>query len=122
MQKVCPVTPNRDGAETPAYIYAQYFSWKTRNSNCPHRYIYLNQLSKNNDVVVYTHENCHDILPNAIYGGKIDYYDTMPSVFHNSKINLNITLKTIQTGIPLRAWDILGCGGFFTFQFSTGIM
>lgn len=41
----------------------------------------------------------------------------MPSVFHNSKINLNITLKTIQTGIPLRAWDILGCGGFLLSNF-----
>ena len=110
-KKVCPVTPNRDGAETPAYIYAQYFLG--RRATAIARTDILNQLSKNNDVVVYTHENCHDILPNAIYGGKIDYYDTMPSVFHNSKINLNITLKTIQTGIPLRAWDILGCGGFY---------
>ena len=115
MQKVCPVTPNRDGAETPAYIYAQYFLG--RRATAIARTDILNQLSKNNDVVVYTHENCHDILPNAIYGGKIDYYDTMPSVFHNSKINLNITLKTIQTGIPLRAWDILGCGGFLLSNF-----
>ena len=53
----------------------------------------------------------------AIYGGKIDYYDTMPTVFQHSKINLNITLKTIQTGIPLRAWDILGCGGFLLTNF-----
>jgi spore maturation protein CgeB len=25
---------------------------------------------------------------------------------------LNITSKTIQTGIPLRVFDVLGCGGF----------
>ncbi len=41
----------------------------------------------------------------------------MPTVFQHSKINLNITLKTIQTGIPLRAWDILGCGGFLLTNF-----
>ena len=36
----------------------------------------------------------------------------MPHVFRNSKINLNITLRSIRTGIPLRALDIMGCGGF----------
>lgn len=36
----------------------------------------------------------------------------MPLVFHNSKINLNITSKAIQTGLPLRIFDILACGGF----------
>ena len=30
----------------------------------------------------------------------------------NSKINLNISLKSIKTGIPLRAFDIMGSGGF----------
>ena len=36
----------------------------------------------------------------------------MPLVFQNSKINLNMTLRSIHTGIPLRAMDIMGCGGF----------
>lgn len=36
----------------------------------------------------------------------------MPIVFQNSKINLNMTLRSIHTGIPLRAMDIMGCGGF----------
>ena len=44
--------------------------------------------------------------------GPVDYYDTMPYVFKCSKINLNITLKSIINGIPLRAFDIMGCGGF----------
>ena len=42
----------------------------------------------------------------------IGFYDVMPHVFKNSKINLNITLRSIRSGIPLRAWDILGAGGF----------
>ena len=29
-----------------------------------------------------------------------------------SKINLNMTIKPIQTGLPLRIFDIMGCGGF----------
>ena len=36
----------------------------------------------------------------------------MPLVFQNSKINLNITLRSIIYGIPLRAIDIMGAGGF----------
>lgn len=36
----------------------------------------------------------------------------MPLIFHSSKINLNITSKAIREGLPLRIFDILGCGGF----------
>ncbi len=44
--------------------------------------------------------------------GPVDYHREMPQVFKNSKINLNITLRSIHTGIPLRVLDILSCGGF----------
>ena len=44
--------------------------------------------------------------------GNKDYEKEMPYIFHNSKINLNITSKTIESGIPLRVFDILSCGGF----------
>ena len=36
----------------------------------------------------------------------------MPYAFHYSKINLNPSLRIIQTGIPLRAFDVMGTGGF----------
>ena len=44
--------------------------------------------------------------------GAVEYYAVMPHVFKNSKINLKITLRSIRSGMPLRAWDILGAGGF----------
>lgn len=44
--------------------------------------------------------------------GYADYAKEMPLIFKNSKINLNITSKTIETGIPQRVFDILACGGF----------
>ncbi|MDR1699610.1 MAG: DUF3880 domain-containing protein [Lachnoclostridium sp.] len=44
--------------------------------------------------------------------GYVDYKNEMPKVFKMSKINLNITLRSIRTGIPLRAMDIMGSGGF----------
>ncbi|MBD5462806.1 MAG: glycosyltransferase [Lachnospiraceae bacterium] len=44
--------------------------------------------------------------------GYADYESEMPHIFYNSKINLNITSRTIQSGIPKRVLDILACGGF----------
>ena len=41
----------------------------------------------------------------------------MPKVMRCSKININATLKSIHTGIPLRAMDIMGCGGFLLTNF-----
>ena len=62
--------------------------------------------------------------PEAIYAGvhnhgPIDYYKEMPYVFVESKINLNITLRSIKTGIPLRALDIMGSGGFLLTNFQS---
>lgn len=44
--------------------------------------------------------------------GKVHYYDEMPWVFAASRVNLNSSFISIQSGIPLRALDILASGGF----------
>lgn len=44
--------------------------------------------------------------------GPLDYFTQMPLLFHRSKVNLNITLRSIHSGIPLRVMDVLACGGF----------
>lgn len=46
------------------------------------------------------------------WNGRVTTHYEMPFVFRNSRINLNTTVRGIRTGIPLRIWDILGCGGF----------
>ena len=43
----------------------------------------------------------------------------MPLIFHNSKINLNITSKSIREGLPLRIFDVLGCGGFLITNYQS---
>lgn len=50
--------------------------------------------------------------PHLHYRGTVDYRTQMPLIFHNSKINLNISSRTIESGIPQRVFDILACGGF----------
>ena len=44
--------------------------------------------------------------------GYLNYVTEMPKMFACSKINLNPSLRIIQTGIPQRALDIMGAGGF----------
>ena len=44
--------------------------------------------------------------------GIVDYHKQMPLVFAGSRINLNVTLRSIHSGIPLRVLDIMACGGF----------
>lgn len=56
--------------------------------------------------------NKGNLSENIYWTGTAGYFDEMPKIFKLSKINLNITLKCIQSGIPLRALDILGAGGF----------
>ena len=58
-----------------------------------------------------------DGLPLVKVHPSVDYFQEMPTIFQQSKINLNSTVPTIQTGIPLRVWDILGCGGFLVTDF-----
>ncbi len=48
-------------------------------------------------------------LPHVKEMGVVDYVEHMPLVFKCSRINLNITLRTIRRGVPQRVIDILGC-------------
>ena len=45
------------------------------------------------------------------YYGTVDYMNEMSLVFSLSKINVNMTIRSITSGIPLRCMDILGAGG-----------
>ena len=44
--------------------------------------------------------------------GIVEYHKQMPLVFAGSRINLNLSLRSIHSGIPLRVLDIMACGGF----------
>lgn len=81
----------------------------------------LNSLSKEFKVDLYTGSDTRD-LPWINNKGYIDYYTVMPKVFRYSDINLNITLKTIKTGIPLRVLDILGSGGFVISNYQSELL
>lgn len=70
----------------------------------------LAALGRQFPVDLYTRSDT-DRLPVRSRGG-VKTLTEMPLVFAGSKINLNMTAKSIRSGIPLRVFDILGCGGF----------
>lgn len=74
------------------------------------RLVLLSALGKAHGVRYYSGEQ-PSTLSHLSYGGTAYYFRTMPKIFRLSRLNLNITLKCIQSGIPLRALDILGCKG-----------
>ena len=80
------------------------------------RFEILSLLSNHFDVALYSGDS--DIHLNKLrHKFYVDYYSVMPKVFKTSAINLNISLKTIRTGIPLRILDILASGGFVISNF-----
>lgn len=103
---------------TDAYVAANYYlGFATAEAE---RIQVLNTLAQHFPVTLYTRGST-DSLHNVICRNGISTLTEMPKVFHCSKINLNITIKSIQSGLSLRIWDILGCGGFLLSNYQTEI-
>ena len=84
----------------------------------------LSILSQRHQVKLYTFElseNEKRLLDRVEYCGSVNYLKEMPQVFRASKINLCPVLKANRSGIPLRALDIMGCGGFLLSSFQSEI-
>lgn len=78
----------------------------------------LNQLASLFSVDLFTRSDTSALKNVRIHGG-VHTLTEMPKIFHLSKINLNMTIKPIQTGLPLRIFDILGCGGFLMTNYQS---
>ncbi len=77
-------------------------------------------LSEHFSVDLYTGSDTSG-LPKIHNKGLARTYHDMPKIFRLSKINLNMTAKSIKTALPLRIWDILACGGFLLTNFQSEI-
>lgn len=71
----------------------------------------LKLLSESFDVDIYTRSDTSS-MPRIHNRGFAKSLEEMPLIFNRSKINLNITAKSIRSGLPLRIFDVCGCGGF----------
>lgn len=80
----------------------------------------LTRLSTHFDVTLHTRSDASR-LPKVHCKGGVNTLTEMPKVFQASKINLNMTMRPIETGLSLRIWDILGCGGFLLTNYQAEI-
>lgn len=138
MQKAYPTDPNSRNIMSPAKLYSQFVLSRqvtaverreimeligryasgstTQSSDNP-----IDSLSRTDQSIpdkpgrilasLYTHDTSLSI-PGIRNMGPVNYSPEMYRIFASSRINLNITLRSILTGIPLRALDIMSCGGF----------
>ncbi|MDE7044179.1 MAG: glycosyltransferase, partial [Acetatifactor sp.] len=95
--------------ESVEYLFAQYVV--NRQITALERRELLTAVAERFCLDLYTPDQTLK-LPNCTNHGSVDYYDFAPYVFKKAKINLNISLRSILSGIPLRAFDIMGAGGF----------
>ena len=75
------------------------------------RDLVMRRLSGQFPVTIYTGSDT-TAYPKLRNKGLAKTLTEMPLIFYGSKINLNITAKSIRSALPLRIWDILGSGGF----------
>lgn len=80
----------------------------------------LKMLSDNFNVDIYTGSDTHT-MPNIHNRGFAKSLEEMPIIFNQSKINLNITAKSIRSGLSLRIFDVLGCEGFLITNYQAEI-
>ena len=109
VNRVLNYDESKYGVETPQYIIANYVL--CRRMTQLERNRLLTAAAEVSNLKLFTLDK-KAVIPGATNMGIADYYEEMPLVFHESKINLNISLRSIISGIPLRCMDILGAGGF----------
>lgn len=109
IQEVCPVRQNGDGIEDVEWVIANYFI--ARHLTGVERTAYIDALSKKYMVTLYTPEETPNLL-RVKNMGTVEYFKDSPKAIKCAKINLNISLRSIVNGIPLRCFDIMGAGGF----------
>ena len=80
MKKALDYKPNRDGVETPEYVYANYFlARKLAERERHHLLGMLSEKLQDSRVNVYTHNPTPE-LPKVHNMGAVDYYNDMPYV------------------------------------------
>ena len=109
LYRALPMDPNPDGVESREYLYAQYVI--NRKITGLERADLIGAVAGQFPFDLFT-QNRGFTGNNLRNHGTVDYYTQMPLVFRRSRINLNISLRSIKSGIPLRAFDIMGSGGF----------
>lgn len=100
--------PDSMKVNTKAVIAQHIISVKVAEQE---RLRYLKALSEHFNVDLYTGSDTYS-MPLIHNRGFAKTNTEMPIIFYQSKINLNLTAKSIRSGLSLRIFDVLGCEGF----------
>lgn len=96
--------------EDTQYFEAYYLARKLANIE---RISILNLLAQEYEVALYTgSKKDTQKLQNVQVYPAVDACTKAPAIFNSSKINLNITLHSIENGTAQRVLDIMEAGGF----------
>ena len=75
------------------------------------RTLLMDLLAERYDIHLYARDD--DIVPAGVKRfPPVDAGEEALKVYYSSKINLNITLRSISSGVPARVFDIMSVGGF----------
>lgn len=116
LQNATHYQKNPDGVESLSFIFSDYYLCRKLTSM--ERINILTDVASHFPLKIFT-PNKNYVIPNASNMGAADYLAETPYIFHDSKINLNITLRSIKSGIPLRCMEIMSCGGFLLTNFQS---
>lgn len=119
MKQSLPMNPSGNGVESIEYLFAQYVI--NRQITAVERKELLEAVSERFGLDLYTPDKEFG-MDGCVNHGPIDYYDFAPYVFKRSPINLNISLRSILAGIPLRGFDIMGAGGFLLTNYQSDFL
>lgn len=109
--------PENFRANYRALVAQQYLSVKVAEQE---RIRFLSALSENYTINAYTNSDT-TMMPNVHNKGFANYRTEMPIIFRHSKINLNLTAKSIRNGLSQRVFDVLGCGGFLITNYQNDL-
>ncbi len=115
MSEDLPIKPGKGSVASREFLFAEYCI--NREITARERLDYLSEIGrhfsdKEKPIIDLYTKNSKLKITGVNNHGPVDHYETAPLVYNNAKINLNISLRSIHTGIPLRAFEILGSGGF----------
>ncbi len=116
MKQALPLAPDKDSVATIEYLFTKYVI--DRQITAEERMDLLSLSGEKHDVHVFTVDP-NKVIPNCINHGPAHSDLEAPAVYNSSKINLNITLRSIVNGIPLRAFEIMGSGGFLLTNYQS---
>ena len=119
LYKAYPVKPLPEGRQPEGFFYEHHVikPWITTVE----RMDLLEAIAAKHTVDLFSHTEDFSI-PGLKNHGPVDYIREMPLAFKQSRINLNITMRSIKSGIPLRAFDIMGAGGFLLSNYQAGFL